>query len=79
MNNNICQLRLDFDALDLTEVAALGAPTCGECTDKLTITGPTGRNPPVVCGTLSGSHSKYRHSQSTTLHKRAVKLISETF
>ena len=78
MNNNICQLRLDFDALDITEVSAASA-TVGECTDKLTITGPTGRNPPVVCGTLSESHSKYRHSQSTKLHKRAVKLISASF
>ena len=53
MNTDICQFRLDFDAFDITEVA-----TTGVCTDKLTITGTTGRNPPVVCGTLTGQHSK---------------------
>ena len=35
-----------------------GAGRC-DTRDKMTITGPTARNPPVVCGTLTGQHSKH--------------------
>ena len=35
-----------------------GAGRCDR-RDTLTIRGPTERNPPVVCGTLTGQHSKY--------------------
>ena len=35
-----------------------GAGRC-DTRDSMTITGPTARNPPVVCGTLTGQHSKY--------------------
>ena len=49
---DICQLRLDFDNFDLVET------TTGVCTDSLTISGPTGRNPMDLCGTLTGFHGK---------------------
>ena len=49
----ICQLRLDFTAFDLTEVAATGL-----CTDVFAVTGTTGKNPDNLCGTLTGSHCK---------------------
>ena len=45
-------MRLDFDNFDITET------TAGVCTDSLTVTGPTGRNPMDLCGTLSGMHRK---------------------
>ena len=46
-------MRLDFDNFDITET------TAGVCTDSLVITGPTGRNPMDLCGTLTDMHCKY--------------------
>ena len=51
---DICQFRLDFNSFDITDVA-----TTGVCTDKFSMTGPSGRNPSTLCGTLTGLHSKY--------------------
>ena len=36
----------------------IGAGRCDR-RDSLTIRGPTERNPPLVCGTLTGQHSKF--------------------
>ena len=33
-----------------------GAGRCDR-RDQMTVTGPTARNPPLVCGTLTGQHS----------------------
>ena len=52
--SDICQLRLDFSMFDITDVS-----TTGVCTDSFEVTGPTGRNPSVICGTNTGLHSKY--------------------
>ena len=52
--SDICQLRLDFAMFDITDVS-----TTGVCTDSFEVTGPTGRNPSVICGTNTGLHSKY--------------------
>ncbi|XP_023333450.1 uncharacterized protein LOC111705205 [Eurytemora carolleeae] len=56
---DICQLRLDF----LTSVQGVSANTQGCCgagcttaADSLTVTGQTGVNPPVICGTNTGEH-----------------------
>ena len=46
-------MRLDFDNFDITET------TAGVCTDSLVVSGPTGRNPMDLCGTLTGMHCKY--------------------
>ena len=49
------QLRLDF-----AKFVVLSPPTTGLCTttgDFITVTSPTGRSPPVLCGTLTGTHS----------------------
>jgi hypothetical protein len=60
-STEICQLRLDFDTFEL------GAPsTMGECTDMLTVTSPTGRNPPVICGTNNGLHMYVETGRSAT-------------
>merc|ERR1712038_747686 len=62
--DDICQMRLDFDNFDITET------TAGVCTDSLTVTGPTGRNPMDLCGTLTGMHlylEQGRSSTSTTI------------
>ena len=50
---DICQIRLDFDNFDITET------TAGVCTDSFGISGPSGRNPLDLCGTLTGAHCEY--------------------
>jgi hypothetical protein len=60
VSSDICQLRLDFDNFDLVET------TTGVCTDSLTISGPTGRNPMDLCGTLTGFHVYVENGRSTT-------------
>merc|ERR1740129_2372488 len=60
LSSDICQLRLDFDNFDLVET------TTGVCTDSLTISGPTGRNPMDLCGTLTGLHVYVEQGRSTT-------------
>ena len=46
--------RLDFETGVFTQ------ETTGACTtDTVTVTSPSGVNPPVICGTVTGSHSKY--------------------
>ena len=52
LNDEICQLRLDFDTLDLTE------STAGACTDSFDTTTSSGRDYHSLCGTLSGQHGK---------------------
>jgi len=56
----ICQIRLDFDNFDITDAAT------GQCTDYLTMTGPTGRNPEPLCGTLTGMHIYIEQGRSLT-------------
>jgi len=52
---DICQLRLDLDSF-ITATNDAAAGTCGTAGDTVTITSPSGREPPVVCGTLTGEH-----------------------
>ena len=44
---------------DITDVA-----TTGVCTDSFTVTGPTGRNPSVICGVNTGQHSKSTYQKA---------------
>ena len=45
--------------MDFNEFEIGGAANTGACnTDTFVVTGQTGKNPPTVCGTLSGQHSK---------------------
>merc|ERR1711860_236602 len=57
---SICQLRLDFLKLQISAKAATGA--CG--TNTLTIDGPTARDPPVLCGTITGQHIYVENGRS---------------
>ena len=52
-------IRLDFDitVLNPTDMAGL-CRRGANVGDLLTVTSPTGQSPPVLCGTLSGQHSK---------------------
>lgn len=46
---------------DITDVA-----TTGVCTDSFEVTGPTGRNPSVICGVNTGQHLFIETGSSTT-------------
>lgn len=48
--DDLCQIRLDFISTQM------GVDDVGLCTDSVTVTSPTGVNPPVVCGNLDGQH-----------------------
>ena len=64
----VCQIRLDFDTLVLTQPISALAPGGaqdgdghGACNqDTITFTSPTGGGVilPTLCGTLTGQHSK---------------------
>ena len=71
MDSSICQIRLDFDTLVLggngPPPAGAHAGCCGStcggvagdhAADGLTVTGKTGWNPPTICHTNTGYHSK---------------------
>ena len=53
VSSEICQLRLDFQNFDITDVV-----TTGLCTDSFSISSPSGQNPLDLCGTLTDQHSK---------------------
>jgi len=48
--SDICQLRIDFQTMSGFD------ETAGACSDKLATAGQTGKNPPTVCGTMTGYH-----------------------
>jgi hypothetical protein len=51
----ICQIRLDFDNFQIQQPTT----TTGACNgDTITISSPSGKSPPVLCGMLTGTHSK---------------------
>jgi len=52
VSDDICQLRLDFQ----TFTGFVTVTTVGACSDKLTMAGQTGVNPPSICGTNTGYH-----------------------
>merc|ERR1712156_353414 len=58
--DDICQMRLDFDNFDITET------TAGVCTDSFAMTGPSGQNPLNLCGTLTGAHIYFENARYTT-------------
>ncbi|XP_059089945.1 uncharacterized protein LOC131885795 isoform X2 [Tigriopus californicus] len=67
INNNLCQIRLDFRALT-TEAATTGI--CGTAADAISVTSPFSSNdngfPPVVCGTLTWQHMYFETGTSGT-------------
>ena len=69
---DICQVRLDFDTFDIQQPSTTTG-SIGSCTtttsDKITITSPSGLDAPqipILCGILTGSHSKYYATISST-------------
>ena len=53
VSDDICQLRLDFQTF-----SGFATTTGGACNDYFTAAGQTGKNPPNICGTNTGYHSK---------------------
>merc|ERR1711983_216965 len=65
--SDICQIRLDFETGVFTQ------ETTGACTtDTVTVTSPSGVNPPVICGTVTGSHMYVETGRSDTAAKVAI-------
>ena len=69
VNDNICQLRCRisffedvsyFNAcrLDFETFSGLATSALGTCSDGLAVVGMSGYNPPTICGTNTGYHSK---------------------
>lgn len=56
MNDNICQLRLDFEQIELSGPSQ-ETSLCEE--DALSVIGTAAGNPKVICGSNSGQHSEY--------------------
>lgn len=69
-NNHLLQIslelscfRLDFVNLAMTQPPSSGALLHGDCAtsgDFLTLNSPSGYEPPITCGTLTGQHSEYQ-------------------
>jgi len=63
VSTDICQLRLDFDNFVIADPGAAS----GACaTDTFVATGPTGRNPPTICGTNTNQHMYVETGTSST-------------
>eukprot|EP00094_Tigriopus_californicus_P013726 TCALIF_13282-PA protein Name:"Protein of unknown function" AED:0.22 eAED:0.30 QI:0/0.88/0.7/1/0.77/0.9/10/0/349 len=57
--DNLCQIRLDFVNLVMAQPPTIGPMVEGDCAtsgDFLAVNSPTGKSPPVTCGTLTGQH-----------------------
>merc|ERR1712098_53269 len=55
-STDICQFRIDFEKFVMADASSTTF-TKGTCVDdNLVISSPTGPNPPLVCGTLTGHH-----------------------
>lgn len=74
--SDICQLRLDFDTLQV----ATPPSTTGLCTtvDSIAITQPTSGTIPTICGTLTGQHMYLETGSSGTMGTIAFTIGSTT-
>jgi len=75
VNTDICQLRLDFQALTLPVIAGDG-DVANAATDTLTVNGPTTPDPPVITGTNTGLHMYVETARSTTATTIVVNMIA---
>ena len=58
--SDVCQIRLDFVTVDIG-VPSQVAASVGQCTgDSITVTSPSGYAITPLCGTLSGTHSRFK-------------------
>jgi len=73
LSNDICWLRFDFTALNLPITTYTGV-----CDGKLTITSPTGKTPPEICGNNANYHMYSEKGRQTTATKATITLGSTT-
>lgn len=71
VSNDICWLRFDFTALNLPITTYTGV-----CDGKLTITSPTGKTPPEICGNNANYHMYSEVGRQTTASKATITLGS---
>ena len=73
MSDGICQLRFDFDTLEIADPSS----TTTQCaTDTVAFDSPSGYDPPTLCGTITGQHCKF-HSELDL--EQAAKMASQAF
>ena len=60
---DVCQLRLDFQTMS----GFATTTPAGACSDSFAAAGQTGKNPPTICGTNTGYHSKWPASLHTQI------------
>ena len=66
-NTDVCKLRIDFETF-VTTGASTTAGIQGTCPDDtFTVTNPAGKNPPLMCGTLTGQVSQEKKGFYTTV------------
>lgn len=64
ISTDICQIRVDFEKFVMAGASTTTGKK-GQCADdSLTISNPSGPNPPLVCGTLTGQHMYFDASSS---------------
>ena len=71
--DDICQLRLDFQTFS---GFATTSPA-GACDDTFAATGQTGSDPPSICGTNTGYHSKKIATKDYFFHRNTSLLIDK--
>merc|ERR1711874_360723 len=72
-STDICQIRIDFEKFVMAG-ASTTTGTKGRCSDdSLAISNPSGPNPPLVCGTLTGQHMYF--DASTSCHTSRVSTV----
>ena len=64
VSDDICQLRLDFQTFS----GFATSTTAGDCYDTLAMAGQTGVDPPSICGTNTGYHSKSEQNREYLPH-----------
>jgi len=76
-NTDVCKLRIDFETFVTTAASTTTGiqGTCGD--DTFTVTNPSGKNPPLLCGTLTGQHM-YVDASSQCNDLSAVVASSQT-
>jgi len=72
LSADICQIRLDFDNLDITETA----PADGTCVDSLSFTSGSDRVYPTLCGTLTGQHMYMETGRKTSSQKVSITIAA---
>ena len=76
-NTDVCKLRIDFEAF-VTTAASTTAGIRGTCAaDTFTVSNPTGTNPPLLCGTLTGQVCYLLRNYLDTQNRPLLLILSQ--